>query len=499
MRLPRLTESFAIPPTPVLGRYRQHATQVPTRHQKFGGLSATRVNLSTGQPLSPIESSPLSSLRGRQAINLLPSYLTDARSVTKYSKDFPEGALQLGVAETKMLEDWLLPALNTPINATSDCIYYQPTAGREDCRTSFCEYLEDLLGLPSNQLDAEGLIVGAGCNAVLENLCFCLTQPGDAVLIPTPYYAAFEFDLVARAGLKVQPVTMQNLPENRPKDPNDPTIYYPTPRALDSAYESAKRSGHTPRILLVSHPQNPLGICYPPTVMSEAVDWCRSKQVHLISDEIYAGSVNRDGAQFESVLKLACGPGGLGPYVHWVYALSKDFGLSGLRVGAAYSENIEIRLPMQKLNDLCQVSSSTQRWVSEILRHRHTDNELWTRSFRKENHRRLLSRSRRLSATLKASDIPYLEPNSGLFVWIDLSKFLVHDAKLTDAERERLLYLELVKTHGLLLTPGHSMRNERPGHFRFVFTAASNAEFDLSLDRIRAFASRKQEPTCSQN
>ena len=46
----------------------------------------------------------------------------------------------------------------------------------------------------------DGIILGAGCNAVLENLCMCLAEPGDAVMIPTPYYAAFEFDLAARAG-----------------------------------------------------------------------------------------------------------------------------------------------------------------------------------------------------------------------------------------------------------------------------------------------------------
>ena len=47
-------------------------------------------------------------------------------------------------------------------------------------------------------MDPEGLVVGAG--AVLEILCLALAEPGEGVLIPTPYYAAFEFDLVARAG-----------------------------------------------------------------------------------------------------------------------------------------------------------------------------------------------------------------------------------------------------------------------------------------------------------
>jgi hypothetical protein len=146
----------------------------------------------------------ISSPRAARAVELLPSYLVDARAVEKYSPSTPNGALQLSVAENQMLEDMLVPSL-TEFAATQEflanAIYYQPTHGRESFRQAFCEYLQDVLGL-SKQLDTEGIVVGAGCNAILENLCICLAEPGEAVMIPTPYYAAFEFDLVARAGKK---------------------------------------------------------------------------------------------------------------------------------------------------------------------------------------------------------------------------------------------------------------------------------------------------------
>ena len=138
-------------------------------------------------------------------MGLLPTYLADARAVEKYSPSTPNGALQLSVAENQMLEDLLVPSLtefstSTPFPA--DAIYYQPTHGRESFRGAMGGYLSNLLGLSQKglSLDADGIVVGAGCNAVLENLCLCLAEPGESVLIPTPYYAAFEFDLVARAG-----------------------------------------------------------------------------------------------------------------------------------------------------------------------------------------------------------------------------------------------------------------------------------------------------------
>ena len=450
-----------------------------------------------------------SSKRALNAVKLLPSYLTDARSVEQYHPtNAPNGALQLGVAESKMLEDLLVPALNMPIEVAGDCIYYQQTHGRLPCRESIASYMESLLDLPKSRLDVEGLVLGSGCNAVLENLCICLAEPGETVMIPTPYYAAFEFDLVARASLHVEPVPTQEYTEISSSDGNqqgqhtvDPSKYYPTAAALTAAYERSSQAGHTPKILLLSHPHNPLGVCYPKHVLEECIDWCRTNMVHLVSDEIYAGSIYKDDkAGFQSILQVAAdnkngedGSLGLGPYVHWVYAMSKDFALSGLRVGVAYSENKAIRLPMQKLNDLCQISSQTQVWVDTLMK-KHTDEDdknspLWVDEFRQENHRRLRARCDALTKCLEDCKIPYLPATSGLFCWVDLSAYLPKNG--SDAERERALYLEMVKEFGLLLTPGNSMRNEEPGFFRIVFTAATDQEFELGLQRLRHFANVK--------
>lgn len=484
-------------------------TLSPTKHHVAASTATTVRNHSQSsydsEPTAPTESS-LSSVRGRAAVALLPSYLADARAVQQYSPSNPQGALQLGVAESQMLEDWLVPALNTVPELTADAIYYQPTPGRDDFKETFATYIEDLCGLSPNRLQTEGLIVGAGCNAVLENLCFTLADAGDSVLIPTPYYAAFEFDLVARAALTVEAVTTEayhpeivtHFDDPAPNNRIDPRMYYPNRAALDAAYERSALKGHAPRILLLSHPMNPLGICYPAETVQECIAWCRERQVHLISDEIYAGSVYAkqfdDGnVEFVSALKLASDNTSLGPYVHWVYALSKDFCLSGMRVGAAYTENEEIRLPLQKLNDLCQISSQTQLWTSFTMNRKISSDgassEKWVKAFRRENHKRLRFRCAAVSTILDQYEIPYLPPTAGLFLWMDLSRYLPPDGSPSD--RERYLYLELVNKFGLLLTPGDSMRNERPGFFRCVFTAATDDEFAVALQRLETFCRTK--------
>ena len=282
-----------------------------------------------------------------------------------------------------------------------------------------------------------------------------------------------------------------------------------------------------------------------------------------MSDEIYAGSVYRGsttdddtvGDPFRSALALATAAAtphdttndhdsdsneslGLGPYVHFVYALSKDFALSGLRVGVAYSENKAIRSPLQKLNDLCQISSQTQCMVERMLSAKVADSEdgttiaedgngvddgsLWsTDTFLPQNQERIRHRCDRLQQCLIDVGIPHLNADSGMFVWMDLSEFLPpisstdtdgptqhqqqqqqqqhqqhHETTLESEEskdqRERTLYLELLHTSGLLFTPGRSMRNEVPGFFRCVFTAASDHEFDLCLERIQKFVTLRR-------
>jgi hypothetical protein len=184
------------PPSDVSSSWKQSAVTAATSKVGTTMRTTTRTFAASFSPDDRI-----SAPRAARACELLPTYLSDARAVEKYSPSTPNGALQLSVAENKMLEDMLVPSL-TEFSAQeflADAIYYQPTHGRESFRKAFCVYLQDLLGL-SKQLDCEGIVVGAGCNAVLENLCICLAEPGEGVMIPTPYYAAFEFDLAARAG-----------------------------------------------------------------------------------------------------------------------------------------------------------------------------------------------------------------------------------------------------------------------------------------------------------
>lgn len=44
-------------------------------------------------------------------------------------------------------------------------------------------------------LEPEHLIVSAGCGAIINDLLYCITNSGEGVAVPAPYYPAFDNDI----------------------------------------------------------------------------------------------------------------------------------------------------------------------------------------------------------------------------------------------------------------------------------------------------------------
>ena len=68
-------------------------------------------------------------------------------------------------------------------------------------------------------------------------------------------------------------------------------VGHPSTEALEQAYESAVLNGMPPKALLITNPNNPTGEIYSAAELRLMARWCTQKNIHLISDEIYALSV----------------------------------------------------------------------------------------------------------------------------------------------------------------------------------------------------------------
>ncbi|VEU41152.1 unnamed protein product [Pseudo-nitzschia multistriata] len=304
--------------------------------------------------------------------------------------------------------------------------------------------------------------IGSGAAGILNALFFLLGDEGDACLIPAPYYAAFESDL--RIVARVVPFAVHMA---------DPASG-PSASELDLAFIEAKSQRLNPRFLLITNPNNPLGVVYSSTIMRNAVAWARKRKVHTIVDEIYALSTHRrHGHGFESIISIL--DNRLGNDVHFVWSVSKDFGASGLRFGVVYSQNETLLEGLANLNVFSGVSNPIQMVVSELL----TDDDFLD-TYLDESRARLRRSYHICIEKLEEMVLPFVPAVAGQFVYVDFSSLLPQKT----TEWEQKLSALLIDHARLVLTPGESQRERTPGMFRICYAWVTPEVLEIGMERL---------------
>lgn len=90
--------------------------------------------------------------------------------------------------------------------------------------------------------------------------------------------------------------------------------------------------------VLLTNPNNPIGQCYPKSVIEGCLRFCQRRNIHFISDEIYALTRHvcpeiRDPTAHLSTLSVPVNDLGCDlSRVHLLWSTSKDFGQNGVRM-----------------------------------------------------------------------------------------------------------------------------------------------------------------------
>ena len=297
------------------------------------------------------------------------------------------------------------------------------------------------------------------------------------MLIPAPFYPAFVNDLSVRAAVVPWAVAAS---EHNPGGRHVPTV-----RDLEEAAEAAEKAGHPVRVLLLTNPSNPLGVVWDADAMATMIKWCLRRGVHCVSDEIYALSIFDEAAasHFVSAAVLAeredvRAEGDAENLVHVVWGLSKDFCGSGLRVGCLWSQNEALNTAMNNVSYFCAVGNYQQHVLAAAL-----EAEEATDAFLAANRARLRQAAELVCAGLEEAHVPFVRPEAGMFVWVDLRGAL----RAQSAEGERALWQELLDSKKLLLTPGQDCRGSQPGWFLCCFAAVPEAAVREGVQRLGQF------------
>jgi aspartate/methionine/tyrosine aminotransferase len=301
------------------------------------------------------------------------------------------------------------------------------------------------------------LVLGAGASFVLDALIEAICDPGDGVLIATPYWSGLDLSIEIRNRATVVPV---NVPLA--------DFFGPTSIAL---YEDALRKATVPvKAILITNPHNPLGRCYPASNLKQLVEFVKRHGLHMISDEVYALSKHKDTRRQQDAFTSALSVDAASKLVHVIYSVSKDFGCNGLRLGALASRHEEVRLCVS-LSTHGQVSSLVVPFVESVLFREETMAALLT-----HNRRQLAEARRCVESFCRRRQIDYIRADAGMFVFARL-------LPQASAVEEETVFQKRLRMHGVSLTSGSACRCSERGWFRICF-AVKPATLRKALRRI---------------
>ncbi|XP_061359064.1 1-aminocyclopropane-1-carboxylate synthase 3-like [Gastrolobium bilobum] len=404
-----------------------------------------------------------------------------------------KGIIQMGLAENQLsfdlLESWL--AKNPDVTAFKrdgksifrELALFQDYHGLPSFKKALVDFMAEIRGNKVS-FDPNHIVLTAGSTSANETLMFCLAEQGEAFLLPTPYYPGFDRDLKWRTGVDIVPIQCTSSNNFQITEP-----------ALQQAYLEARKRNLRVKGILVTNPSNPLGTTMSRSELNILVDFIKDKDMHLISDEIYSGTVFSSPG-FVSIMEILKERNDLQDSdaqvwnrVHVVYSLSKDLGLPGFRVGAIYSENDTVVAAATKMSSFGLVSSQTQYLLSAML-----GDKKFTRNYIAENQKRLKQRHRMLVLGLQKAGINCLQSNAGLFCWVDM-RHLLH-SNTFEAEME--LWKKIVYQVGLNISPGSSCHCTEPGWFRVCFANMSEETLNLAMKRLKAFVVESTGNGCAE-
>ncbi|KAJ6415132.1 hypothetical protein OIU84_004013 [Salix udensis] len=367
----------------------------------------------------------------------------------------PNGIIQMGLAENQLsfdlIQDWLKnnpkASICTPegVNEFREIAIFQDYHGLPEFRNAVAKFMAKVRGNKVT-FDPDRVVMNGGATGAHETIAFCLADPGEAFLVPTPYYPGFDRDLRWRTGVKLIPV-----------DSESSNNFKVTREALENAYEMAKLDNIKVKGLLITNPSNPLGTMLDRETLRSIVRFINEKNIHLVCDEIYAATVFSQ-PEFISIAEIVqedieCNLN----LVHIVYSLSKDMGFPGLRVGIIYSYNDAVVSCARKMSSFGLVSSQTQYMIASML----SDDE-FVGKFIRESKTRMAARHRVFTDGLAQASIKCLETsNAGLFLWMDLRGLL----KEKTFEDEMALWRVIIHEVKLNVSPGCSFHCTEPGWF----------------------------------
>jgi aspartate aminotransferase len=192
--------------------------------------------------------------------------------------------------------------------------HYCPSPGIPEFRQAAADFVREEFGVPA---DASNIVAGPGAKVFEQFFCETFLNPGDGVLVFSPYFPTYLPNIERRGARAV-------LTPLRQANGFRPTV---------ADIEDFLADDPSPRAVFLNSPHNPTGGVATADDLERIAAAVRGRDVAVFSDEPYCHMVW--GGSHHSILSQ---PGMLAQCVG-AYTFSKSYSMSGWRLGFAVASN----------------------------------------------------------------------------------------------------------------------------------------------------------------
>ena len=322
--------------------------------------------------------------------------------------------------------------------------HYAASDGLQELRQAIANFYQR-----RHQLDLnwQQIMVTVGASQGFMITMMALLNPGDKVLIPSPYFPLYGYSSILSGGDSVFVDTSADG-------------FVLTPEALDHQLQ-----GHPEiKLLMLNYPNNPTGTTYSKDQVKGLAEVLRKyPDVYVLSDEIY-GDLVYDGDHYSMVEELP-------DRTILLAGASKSYAMTGFRLGFLHIPDDLYEELFKIFQTMVTCVSTPDQWAGVAV---YNDGDQAIDDMKGEyNHRRKMIVDR---MTAMGFDIPH--PAGAFYVFPRIP------AKYGDDDQA--FALDLAEKAKVGVIPGSAFGPGGQGYFRFSYAAAYE-DIAVAMDRMAAF------------
>ena len=239
------------------------------------------------------------------------------------------------------------PDFNTPDNINMAGIRaicdgktkYTPAAGIIPLRKAIAHRLKEDCGV---DYDYTQIVVASGAKHSVYIALAAITNPGDEIIIPAPFWVSY-YEMVRMVG--GTPVIVEAGEEQNFKI---------TAQQLEAAITDKTKC------LMLNNPSNPTGMIYSAEELRAIADVCVKHDLYILADEIYYQLIY-DGIEFTSIASLG---DEVKERTLLVNGVSKSYAMTGWRVGYCAANKTLAKIMSNFLSHSTGAPSTISQWAS---------------------------------------------------------------------------------------------------------------------------------------